>query len=179
MSAVSEEAKQRARERNKIWRENNRERVRKTNAKNNKRRTAKYRSKNKEKYLQSQKEYYERNKESILAKNKNHRDTTDCHKKSNNKWYQANKHIKRASAAKRRARIKQATVSWANQEDIKAIYAEAERLTQELGTKYVVDHIIPLSSKIVCGLHCEFNLRVITAIDNGEKGNKLLPIFRN
>lgn len=179
MAAASEEAKQRARERNKAWREANRDRVREINAKNNKERTAKYRANNKEKALQSQKEYYERNKEEILAQNKEYRDTTDGHKKSNEKWYQANKHIKRAAVAKRRAQLKQATVKWADVDVIKAIYAEADRLTKETGIEYVVDHMVPLSSKIVCGLHCEFNLRAITADENGEKGNKLLPEFRD
>lgn len=60
-----------------------------------------------------------------------------------------------------------------------AVSEEAERLTQETGIEYVVDHIIPLSSKIVCGLHWEGNLRVITDDENGHKGNKLSPEFRD
>lgn len=179
MAAVSDEAKQHARERNKAWREANRERVRETNAKNNKERTARYRAAHKERALQSQKEYYERNKEKILAQHKEYRDTTDGHKKSNEKWYQANKHVKRAQVAKRRAQLRQATVDWADSNAIKAIYAEAHRLTEETGVEHVVDHIVPLSSKIVCGLHWEGNLRVITDEENGEKGNKLLPEFRD
>lgn len=35
-----------------------------------------------------------------------------------------------------------------------------------------VDHIIPLQSLLVCGLHCGFNLRVIPAEENIKKGNR-------
>lgn len=177
MAAVTEEAKQRARERNKAWREANRDKVREINARNNKARTAKYRAANRETCLRSQRDYYERNREDILAYLKEYRDTTDKHKESNEKWYQANKHIKRASTAKRRAQLRQATVNWADVAKIKAIYAEADRLTHETEIEHVVDHIIPLSSKVVCGLHWEGNLRVITNEENGHKGNKLLPEF--
>lgn len=50
----------------------------------------------------------------------------------------------------------------------------AERLTRETGIPHQVDHIVPLQSKIVCGLHVEHNLRVITATENARKKNKLV-----
>jgi hypothetical protein len=43
------------------------------------------------------------------------------------------------------------------------------------GVKWQVDHIVPLISKLVCGLHNEFNLRVITAMENNVKGNRYWP----
>ena len=39
---------------------------------------------------------------------------------------------------------------------------------------YHVDHIIPLSHPLVCGLHTEDNLRIITSEENHKKTNKLL-----
>lgn len=45
------------------------------------------------------------------------------------------------------------------------------------GRKFQVDHIVPLQSKIVCGLHNEFNLRVIPASVNGSKGNRFWPFM--
>jgi len=66
-------------------------------------------------------------------------------------------------------------VSWANEESIKLIYAEAVRRTKETGTQYDVDHIIPLQGKNVSGLHVEGNLRVMLHTDNCSKQNIFTP----
>lgn len=178
MAAVSEEAKQHQREYNKQYRAANKEKMREINQRNNKARVARYRARHHERCLQSQAEYYDRNKDSILAWQKHYRDTTDGHKLANAKWEAANRHIKRAISAHRRAKLRRASVGWANHSTIKQMYATAEQQSIDTGVLHVVDHIIPLSNKLVCGLHCEANLRVITALDNGRKGNKLLLEFR-
>ena len=38
-----------------------------------------------------------------------------------------------------------------------------------------VDHIVPLQSPLVCGLHVHDNLRVILAVDNASKANRHWP----
>jgi hypothetical protein len=38
-----------------------------------------------------------------------------------------------------------------------------------------VDHVVPLKSPLVCGLHCEANLELIPANDNFRKGNRHWP----
>lgn len=66
--------------------------------------------------------------------------------------------------------------SWLTDEQKKLIatyYREANRLTKELGVAYHVDHIIPLRSKVVCGLHVPWNLQILTGSDNRKKSNKI------
>ncbi len=59
-----------------------------------------------------------------------------------------------------------------NKDKVMEFYREAQRLTLETGIPHEVDHIIPLKHPRICGLHNEFNLRVITAEENGRKKNK-------
>lgn len=79
-----------------------------------------------------------------------------------------------------------ATPPWADPKKIAAIYDEAARLTRETGIPHHVDHIVPLQGpvstwgpfkgmRIVFGLHCEANLRVIPARENVTKGNRWWP----
>jgi hypothetical protein len=75
---------------------------------------------------------------------------------------------RRRDAAKRGA-----TPSWADQEAIKAFYIEARRLTDLTGVPHEVDHIYPLVSNTMCGLHVEFNLQILTKSANSAKKNKV------
>lgn len=131
---------------------------------------AKWREKNPDAF----KTWYSENKEKRsddfrkwLSENKEHR------RESYTQWARDNKHIVRAISARKHAAKLKATPSWANQEAIRKIYAEAVRLTQETGVRHEVDHIYPLQGKTVCGLHCETNLRVITKVENIRKHNKM------
>ena len=74
----------------------------------------------------------------------------------------------------RQKRIKTATPKWANRDDIKEVYIKAQILTKETGIKHEVDHIVPLTNKLVCGLHVEHNLRVVTFSENRSKSNKFI-----
>lgn len=78
-----------------------------------------------------------------------------------------------ARVAKRRATQLNATPKWSDLEAIRRIYKEAKELCEKTGEEYHVDHIIPLKSKIVCGLHVPENLRIIPASENLSKGNRL------
>ena len=60
---------------------------------------------------------------------------------------------------------------WADKKAIRAIYFEARRLTASTGIKYEVDHIIPSNHPLVCGLHVETNLQIITEFENITKSN--------
>jgi hypothetical protein len=97
------------------------------------------------------KEYYQENRPSILEQRKD--------------YLQKNKKLINSYKAKRRAIKLQAMPTWADQEKIKQIY-----VTRPEG--YHVDHVIPLQHPLVCGLHCEFNLQHLPAIENLSKYNK-------
>ena len=70
-----------------------------------------------------------------------------------------------------------ATPKWltpAQKREMREIYRIAITMTKMTGEQYVVDHIVPLRSDVVCGLHVPWNLRVVTAAENSAKSNKLL-----
>lgn len=85
------------------------------------------------------------------------------------KWTKANPAKKRASVSRYQALKIRAVPAWADKEAMLRVYAAAA----EGGL--VVDHIVPLRSKIVCGLHCEDNLQLLTPIENSSKGNRHWP----
>lgn len=78
----------------------------------------------------------------------------------------------RSIRARRRAAELRATPSWANRFFIEEIYHLAVLRTQFLGVPHHVDHIVPLQSPKVCGLHVEHNLRVLAASVNRAKSNR-------
>lgn len=84
-------------------------------------------------------------------------------------WIKKNPHRVRANIARRRASKVQATPGWADSRKIAAIY----KLAGEKGM--VVDHIVPLRSRLVCGLHVEHNLQLLTSRENAIKGNRFWP----
>ena len=88
-------------------------------------------------------------------------------------WAKLNKPIINALIAKRTARKKSATPAWADMDAILAIYEEAARRTAETGVRHEVDHIYPLQSDVVCGLHCPANLQILTKTENIRKGNRI------
>ena len=90
-------------------------------------------------------------------------------------YYQNNKAYFYNKSARRRAVAKQATPEWANLQYIEDLYAnaaEANELFKDIGIKFHVDHIVPLNSPVVCGLHVEDNLQILTAEENLAKSNK-------
>jgi len=70
---------------------------------------------------------------------------------------------------------RRALVKWADLSKIKAIYSERDTRNAQGSIRWNVDHIVPLRSKLVCGLHNEHNLAVIPSIDNSRKSNKYWP----
>lgn len=91
------------------------------------------------------------------------------HAVSVRKWEANNPDKKRENYANYRAAKKNATPKWADRKEIARIH----KLATEKGLE--VDHIVPLSSPLVCGLHCEDNLRCIPQPLNRHKSNRYWP----
>lgn len=77
--------------------------------------------------------------------------------------------------ANRRAAKKRATPDWANKFFISEAYHLAKLREKVCGGLWHVDHIVPLQSKYVCGLHVESNLQVIPGHLNQTKSNVTWP----
>jgi len=77
-----------------------------------------------------------------------------------------------ANSAAYQAGKLQAIPKWANEFFTEEAYDLAQRRTKCTGFAWHVDHIVPLRSNRVCGLHVENNLRVIPARENISKGNR-------
>ena len=104
-----------------------------------------------------------------LMMNKWSRENPEKKKELNRRWKQENKGKVTASTVARNAIKLKATPKWANLERIEQLYIEAANLGM------VVDHIIPLRHPLVCGLHVENNLQLLTKSENCRKSNKFKP----
>jgi len=120
-------------------------------------------------------EWYKTNKEQvILAANTR---PAEVKREYRNTWKANNKTQIKADTKARRRKHRLATPPWLTRKqksEIRQIYQIAITMTQTTGEQYVVDHIIPLRSDYVCGLHVPWNLRVITQEENLKKSNKVL-----
>lgn len=146
---------------------------------------------NRQRAILSAKQRYERNKDAALNYRKEWRSRTVEYRKKyaadwkeknrdkvnslNRKWKANNAPAVTMDHARRRASKLTATPSWADTSRIKAIYIQARKLSESTGNLYTVDHIVPLRSSIVCGLHCESNLQVMLRTENIRKSNKWWP----
>lgn len=124
---------------------------------------AKWQRENRAKFLKYLAEYRKANREFLLAQKKLH----------HVKYYAKNKAKYLAKFVARREAKELACPSWANLKVIQNLYIMAREMTEQTGIAYEVDHIVPLKSNLVCGLHVENNLRIITRDENRRKRNNL------
>lgn len=104
------------------------------------------------------KEYLDRNPQ---ARQRARERTQEWRK--NNLAYDAFRRSMRAKA------IKQATPYWTDLEAVKLVYSKANQYG------FHVDHIVPIKSKIVCGLNIPANMQLLDPLLNSSKGNRWWP----
>lgn len=103
-------------------------------------------------------------------------------KKSNPKQARKDAHLYRLRHPEKRAAMQRerellrisAMPLWVNRSDILHYYEEARKKTIETGILHHVDHFYPIKHPRLTGLHVPWNLRVIPAIENQVKGNRLI-----
>lgn len=91
------------------------------------------------------------------------------------KWRKNNPGKNVAHSLLRQTKIKRATPAWFERRAVEQIYVNAARISAETEFPHVVDHIVPLTSKLVCGLHCLANLQILSADKNTDKHNLYWP----
>lgn len=115
-------------------------------------------------------EWSKNNKEKVNSRNKKYRESNPHKVKQFIKeWASKNRDKRNASLASYRASKHQAEPSWSEPEKIKVLYEKAKEYKME------VDHIVPLQSKNVCGLHCWYNLQLLDRKHNASKSNVKWP----
>ena len=134
-----------------------------------------YRERTKEKRKLAQKKYYQANKARIkkvkqayLAK------TKELRKLKSAKYYEIHKDECIARAEARYASKLRAIPKWVDSEQmwlIGEIYHLAQLRNATTGTRWAVDHIVPLKGERVSGLHVPQNLQVIPEQLNRIKYN--------
>lgn len=179
-----------------IWREKNREKLREYQRQYMQRRrlkdmeqtrligraqAKKRREKNPDAVRAYNREFYKKKKEKSPEKvrlqntiqRERHRENI---REISRRWAANNPAKKHASVVARRAAMLSAIPPWVDKSALVTIYEHCRKITHETGVQHHVDHIIPLRSKIVCGLHVPWNLQVIPAIENARKSNKMVPV---
>ena len=116
------------------------------------------------------------NKDKCVARSARYRERfPDAGKEYYRKIMETNPGSINARLAKRRCQKKNAVVAWKNDFFIREIYQLSSLRTKLTGINWHVDHIVPLQSDIVCGLHWEGNMQIIPAKHNSAKRNRYWP----
>lgn len=165
---ISNTCKTCAKEKSAAWHANNRERA----IKGGKERYMATR----DAQLEYRRNWRKKNLAIVSAKNAAWKSRNRDHVNAKNReWKQRNPAVLAANSARRRASRLLATPSWANHAAILDLYRQAAELTKKTGIAWHVDHVVPIRSRLVCGLHCESNMRVIEGRENIRKSNRFWP----
>ena len=186
----TEEQKLKQRESDKLWRMNNPEYAKQyyeANKERIKARSAKYNEDNKDAVRERERQRYQSNREHYSARaRKYNEDNKDAIKeynaeysrlwRENNReygkiWRENNPQYGIEASRLRNTRLERAIPGWYEDELVKRLYLKRKELNQRYGANLHVDHIIPIQSDTVCGLHCWANLQLLDKSLNQSKSN--------
>jgi 5-methylcytosine-specific restriction endonuclease McrA len=123
-----------------------------------------------EKHRAARQGTYQRNKEKKMAYTTAYRKKNpELYREASLAWAKANPGKVRARNMRRHAAKMRAVPAWADRKKIAIVYEKAVAMGLE------VDHVVPLRSPIVCGLHVWENLQLLCESINIAKGNRHWP----
>lgn len=111
----------------------------------------------------------EQKRDSLVAYSREWRKLNPTYDREN---YATNPARSKRKAMRRYTAIKERTVPWSNIAVINLMVTTREWLCAETGTKWQIDHEIPLQGKLVSGLHVPLNLRIVPSEVNLQKQNR-------
>ena len=137
-------------------------------------REVKNRSINIEKYREACRRYYKTEKGFLASKAASDRyrlkdENKEIIAKVKYKSKEKNRSLYTAISKTYAKRVKSRIPKWQEPKKIKEFYQMASFLGLE------VDHIVPITSDLVCGLHCLDNFQLLTREQNASKGNRFWP----
>lgn len=136
---------------------------------------AAYREANRADYRERNKAWRAANPDKVKERNTNsYRANKQANINRVREWQKANPDKHCEIQVRRYASIKSSQPAWADREAIALVYKTASEMRRS-GADVHVDHIVPLRSKFVCGLHVSVNLQIIDRRENQIKNNRLWP----
>lgn len=104
--------------------------------------------------------------------NRSQKWTTDRAHASTARWKRLNRKSYNAYLASVKKKNKQATPQWLDRRPLADVYKNCPDNMQ-------VDHIIPVTNDLVCGLNVPWNLQYLSAFENNSKNNKFDGTYEN
>lgn len=132
----------------------------------------KWRDENRVLVNQKGKEWKHLNKEKVLKQRVKYESSEEYKSKRKRYlkvYYWSNRDKMVAKSRAYNSRVRKSRPLWCSQPEINEYYLMARKSGLE------VDHIVPINSSLVCGLHCLDNFQLLTRKENASKSNRYWP----